>query len=136
MDKPELGENHMNKQHLCQGVGRSNKTERFGAANQESETFHGEGKVNQPQEKENVSLTQNRKDSLLDSLPTADLERDIHREKSKTEEGSRMGGARLNMMKICGETSLKEYDSKAWAEGNSSPLAMSFIQKQVGWPNL
>lgn len=83
-----------------------------------------------------MSLTQNRKDSLLDSLPTADLERDIHREKSKTDEGSRMGGARLNKMKICGETSLKEYDLKAWAEGNSSPLAMSFIQKQVGWPNL
>nr|POF06372.1 hypothetical protein CFP56_59435 [Quercus suber]POF10145.1 hypothetical protein CFP56_77126 [Quercus suber] len=90
-DRPELGENHVNKQNPCQGVEHSDKTERLGAANQESETFHGEGKVNLPQEKEKMSLTQSRKDSLLDSLPTADLESGIHREKSKTEEGIRDG---------------------------------------------
>ncbi|KAK9994125.1 hypothetical protein SO802_023828 [Lithocarpus litseifolius] len=131
-DRPELGEDHVNKQNLCQEVGQSDKTERLGAANQERETFHGEGKVNLPQEKENVSLTQTRKESVLDSLLIADLERSIHREKSITEEGSGMGEERLNMMEICGETGPKETDSKAWAVGNSSPLAMSFIQEK-GW---
>nr|POF14567.1 hypothetical protein CFP56_36741 [Quercus suber] len=130
-DMPELGENHVNKQNLCQKVGHSDKTKRLGAVNQESKTFHGEGKVNLPQGKENESLTQNRKDSLVDSLPHADLERGIHREKSKIEEGSGMGEERLNMMEICGETSPKENDSKACVEGNSSPLAMSFIQEKV-----
>lgn len=119
-DRPKLGENHVNKQNLCQGVGHSDKTDRLGAANQERETFHSEGKVNLPQEKENVSLTQNRKDSLLDSLPTVDLKRGIHREKSKIEEGSGMGEERLNMMEICGEMDPKENDAKAWAEGNST----------------
>nr|POE60143.1 hypothetical protein CFP56_45087 [Quercus suber] len=130
-DTPELGENHVNKQNLCQEVGHSDKTERLGAANQESKTFHGEGKVSLPQGKENESLTQNQKDSLLDSLPQADLEKGIHRKKSKTDEGSGMGEERLNIMEICGETGPEENDSKAWAEGNSSPLAMSFIQEKV-----
>lgn len=85
-----------------------------------------------PHEKETRNLTQKWKDPLLESLPTADLERDTHREKPKIKEGLAKGEERLNLMEICEETGQRENDSTGLAKENESPLAMSFIQGN-GW---
>ena len=56
---------------------------------QNLETYRGDEKVNLPREKEEGSLTLKGKDSLRYLLPTADLERDMQWEKTKTEEEAR-----------------------------------------------
>lgn len=56
---------------------------------QRMETFHGEGKVNMLREKEDDSITPNRKETVPNILPIADLEGEMLWEKSKAEEGEK-----------------------------------------------
>lgn len=65
---------HVIRQTSCQRTTSNNKTEELQMPSQRMETFHGEGKVNMLREKEDDNITPNRKETVPNILPIADLE--------------------------------------------------------------
>lgn len=99
---------------------------------QRMETFHGEGKVNMLREKEDDSITLNRKETVPNILPIADLEGEMLWEKSKAEEGEKKSDEDRRGKEKCRESGLMVSAVGLWADEDLSPLAMFFTQEK-GW---
>ena len=96
------------------------------------EINHENGKANLLQEKREDGLDIRRMDSLIDTLPIAELEGDMQWEKTKNEVGDSKPVEKVRYMAACNELGLEIKETIPWAEDISNPLVMSF-DKDKGW---